>query len=847
MNNNNGNVTLSPAPAPGGITMPTLSSTNNNVGLLPVLTEVSSVFDQINHLSSINPNAISSTPSSSCLIPSSSVSAITTTTTYTELDSVLTNSTISMKSSSKIAETIITTTDTTTTKCITTPNLTTTTGNATTIIANNVDQHNEGRLTTDEQVINNHSNKHTESLNDVQSSPNSTKPIHKEYDKDLNSAALSTALNHIYVSSASSTAPSSPIGGIQSIRRKCNSLAHSSSPPPLQSQSGHPMLHQNSKEVQFQQSPTQSPKLNSSSPNSNFSVNSNILREKQRTNGTAKLQSDTNGQTLKYSTLENPRVKSEVRKPRLDGLKTVDSIACGSPTLTTSSSSSTTNSPILSHTALSNAPPASPTSGTTHQPWRVKLNNLKMSFLGSPRFHRKKSSLIHTTDQLNETPPSSPNSFTQSQWRSSGRSSGLEPSPLLTHKSWFNGFLTAASSHVITKGSQNAANAAAAAQDSAALAISIQSKCKEESGQIKEEHEQTELHSENTDVNTERSSEKISSNSESVDNWKNSSTTYEENNTAINNNTADLQYSTSQPSSPSYSCVSEGASKTHQYHYHPPHPHHHLHYHQTHQQSHHLSATTDIQFNSNQLHLSSDSANTKPIERRGLKPLISTGPVTVTTTPTTAINTNNASGGVNAPPEETNHVVMVKGRALNKLKAELVQTNMNSISSEREVYAVNFQLLSGPTRRFKRLCDQLQTALLSGTAHPNFVPHNALNSNTLVGGITSVTNVATTTNVGPSILSPLTPSTTSSSSSNKAPSYLFDAQITGQSNSDSHFTTSHINESSRFSNEEALLSSKLVTPDETTSQKHTKISFPIVSPQPNETTLNSTPDSLVCQ
>lgn len=32
--------------------------------------------------------------------------------------------------------------------------------------------------------------------------------------------------------------------------------------------------------------------------------------------------------------------------------------------------------------------PASP------QPWRARLNNLKMTFLGSPRFHRKKSTSI---------------------------------------------------------------------------------------------------------------------------------------------------------------------------------------------------------------------------------------------------------------------------------------------------------------------------------------------------------------------------------------------------------------------------------------------------------------------
>ncbi|CAH8557674.1 Serine/threonine-protein kinase brsk1 [Schistosoma haematobium] len=900
-NNNNGS--MLPAPSGPGVTIPSLSTTtpttnnyNNSIGLLPVLTEVSSIFDQINHPPSVNPNVVSSTSSSSCLIPSCSTSSIVT----TESNSILTNSTIFIQSN-KIMNTGVTTNTTTTTA--------TTIVNTTTITANHnqnsdIGQNTESLLmSADKQSIENHLNKQTQSINDVQNSSNSVKTIHKEHEKDLNSPLL----DQIHSSNSPSTAPSSPIsGGVQSIRKKCNSLAHSSSPT-LKSQSRQTVIHQNSKDVPSRQSPAQSPisgqkSGSTSSPNNNLNVN-NISREKTHTtNGTTNVQSDINGQTVKYSTLENPRLKSEIRKPRLDGLKTVDSITCGSPVLTSSSSASTTNSPILSHTILSNAPPTSPTSGTTHQPWRVKLNNFKMSFLGSPRFHRKKSSLIHTTDQLSETPPSSPNSFTQSQWRNSGRASGLEPSPLLTHKSWFNGFLTAASGHVITKGSQHAVNAAAAAQDSAALAISIQSKCKEECGQSKDEHEQNEFPLEQ-DGHSARLSEYVTSSNELVENWKNSNIVYEGNTatTTSNNNNTDSQYSTSQPSSPSYSCVSDGVAKTHQYHYHP--HNHHLHYHQTHQQSHHLSATTDIQFNANQLHPSSDPfSNNKLVERRGPKPLISTNSVTSTTT-TTTLNNSSTPGGVNAPPEETNHVVMVKGRALNRLKAELVQVflatpgvvhtvisptsfraeyrragsgssllarpvklqvdmvratggistgsghqnNINSISSEREVYAVNFQLLSGPTRRFKRLCDQLQTALLSGTAHPNFVPHSTLNSNALVGGTSSITSVSPATNVGTPFLNPLTPSSTSVSST-KATSHILDEQTTEQNNSDLHFNQSHAHQSiqSRFSDEEALFSSKLTNPDETTSQKHTKTSFPAASSQPHET-LDSTSDSLICQ
>ncbi|CAH8849137.1 unnamed protein product [Trichobilharzia szidati] len=880
--NGGGSSVMSPPP---NAAMPNLS-TNNNMGQLPVLTEVSSTFDH-NNLS-MNPNEISST-SSSIPISSSSVSGIT-----TDCNS---SSNVPMKSNQMTGNGISSITNVTTSSVSTTTATTTTSVTTPTVSTNNLSHYSE------EQSVDKQLSKPSDSIaNDGSSNSNLIRVSHKEYDKDLQSSILSTATNHMHLNNSSSTAPSSPVGGVQSIRKKYNSIAHSS-PPPLQPQSGHNVTHQNSKDGQFQQSPAQSPipsdKMSSPSIN-----NANVLREKTRNNGTTNLQSDVNGQTVKYSTQENSRIRSEVRKPRLDGLKTVDTLTCGSPVLT-SSSSSTANSPILSHAALSNAPPTSPTSGTAHQPWRVKLNNLKMSFLGSPRFHRKKSSLIHTTDQLSETPPSSPNSFSQSQWRNSGRSSGLEPSPLLTHKSWFNGFLTAASGHVITKGSQHAANAAAAAQDSAALAISIQSKCKEENEKIKEENEQSELHHEK-DANSDKLSEQISTSSELTESWKNSSVIFDgsnnsnnnNNNRTTNTNVSESQYSTSQPSSPSYSTVSDGVVKSH-HHYH--HTHHYPHHSQLQHQSHHIGATTDTQFISSQLHSSDFSSTAKPIERRGFKPF--TSPLTNTVTATTNNNASSSgtSGGGNAPPEETNHVVMVKGRALNRLKAELVQVflatpgvvhtvisptsfraeyrragsgssllarpvklqvdmvratggistgsghqnNINSISSEREVYAVNFQLLSGPTRRFKRLCDQLQTALLSGAANPSFVAHSTLSS---VGGTTSITSVSPTSNiVTTTTVSSLT-SSSASLTSTKGHNHSLDEQNSGQNTSDLHFNQNQINQplQSRSSEDESVSSSKFTNPDEISSQKNIKTSLPVVSPQSKDT-LNSTSDTMVCQ
>ncbi|KAL7064978.1 hypothetical protein AAHC03_04489 [Spirometra sp. Aus1] len=134
---------------------------------------------------------------------------------------------------------------------------------------------------------------------------------------------------------------------------------------------------------------------------------------------------------------------------------------------------------------------------------------------------------------------------------------------------------------------------------------------------------------------------------------------------------------------------------------------------------------------------------------------------------------NHMPGGLTVLPEETNHVTMVKGRPFNRLKSEIAQVLLSTpgvvhtiltpttfraeyrragsgssllarpvkmqidivrasnpahgisngtpdgsasdVAPDRELYAVNFQLLSGPARRFKRLCEQLQAPLLAGT------------------------------------------------------------------------------------------------------------------------------------
>ncbi|TPP56363.1 BRSK1, partial [Fasciola gigantica] len=380
--------------------------------------------------------------------------------------------------------------------------------------------------------------------------------------------------------------------------------------------------------------------------------------------------------------------------------------------------------------------PASPNASGGTQPWRVKLNSFRMSFLGSPRFHRKKSGVASGVD---ETPPGSPKVATGLSPTSrpgSGRSATTEPSPLLTHKSWFDGFLSAASGHVIVKGSQNAFNAAVAAEDAAALAISTNAKLSEGvCGEPKPVDSDLSLKvyaaSGTVPFGGDRRDSDLTSRSPTV--------IESEPKVVPANDSSQVRTRSNRPVT-----VSEGSSA-----------------------SPNVTVSSEQPFISSSMAVAATtttigeafSASIRQSERRVTK-----GTASITN-PTSTF------------PEETSHVIMIKGRALNRLKAELVQVflatpgvvhtvisptsfraeyrragsgssllarpvklqvdmvratggistggvnaaNLNNpIPSEREVYAVNFQLLSGPTRRFKRLCDQLQNALLAGPPHPTF-------------------------------------------------------------------------------------------------------------------------------
>ncbi|VDP67846.1 unnamed protein product [Echinostoma caproni] len=265
--------------------------------------------------------------------------------------------------------------------------------------------------------------------------------------------------------------------------------------------------------------------------------------------------------------------------------------------------------------------PTSPNASSGGQPWRVKLNNFRMSFLGSPRFHRKKSGLVSGVD---ETPPGSPKVTTGlSQTGSrpgSGRSATTEPSPLLTHKSWFDGFLSAASGHVIVKGSQNAYNAAAAAEDAAALAISTNAKLSE-SATIPKTADSDLAKVAATGIVVQSSGDRKDSD---LTLRSPRTTTVPETSLSPLSDSGQPRTRSARPvtigdtSSGSTAAVTEQVTGT--------------------------TTTGDVL-----------CVMTKQSERRNTK------------------GTTCTSGPTSALPEETNHVIMIKGRALNRLKAELVQ------------------------------------------------------------------------------------------------------------------------------------------------------------------------------
>ncbi|GAA33064.2 BR serine/threonine kinase, partial [Clonorchis sinensis] len=342
---------------------------------------------------------------------------------------------------------------------------------------------------------------------------------------------------------------------------------------------------------------------------------SSTTNDKTRANGSALCSPTPSVRSIKspllYSSSSSTSPSADKRKtihgesPRTN----VDSRSTASPSL---SSPNSRTRHIVTSTPSSTPSATTPTSpNASNQPWRAKLTNLKMSFLGSPRFHRKKSGLVE------ETPPSSPkvSGFVHNRQTNPGRSVPSEPSPLLTHKSWFDGFLSAASGHVIFKGSQHAFNAAAAAEDAAALAISTNAKSKE----ISSDESPLSKVNNSPDLSATPPLDNLTEETcVTADSPTSSVATNDEVN-ATNNNSQSSRMRTNRQVTihepPVSAEMKVGTSKT-----------------------------------PDTAGLSNKPSN----ERRSGK---------ATTT------TNNAS----TVPEETNHVVMIKGRALNRLKAELVQ------------------------------------------------------------------------------------------------------------------------------------------------------------------------------
>ncbi|XP_052321178.1 serine/threonine-protein kinase BRSK2 isoform X3 [Oncorhynchus keta] len=76
-------------------------------------------------------------------------------------------------------------------------------------------------------------------------------------------------------------------------------------------------------------------------------------------------------------------------------------------------------------------PPPSPSIGG--MPWRTRLNSIKNSFLGSPRFHRRKLQVPTQEEMSSLTPESSPEKYKGSI--------SPDSSPELAKKSWFGNFI----------------------------------------------------------------------------------------------------------------------------------------------------------------------------------------------------------------------------------------------------------------------------------------------------------------------------------------------------------------------------------------------------------------------
>ncbi|XP_064878235.1 serine/threonine-protein kinase BRSK2 [Oncorhynchus nerka] len=121
---------------------------------------------------------------------------------------------------------------------------------------------------------------------------------------------------------------------------------------------------------------------------------------------------------LSTSPLSSPRVSYPSPIPRGSPLPTPK----GTPVHTPKESPAGTPNPT---------PPPSPSIGG--MPWRTRLNSIKNSFLGSPRFHRRKLQVPTQEEMSSLTPESSPEKYKGSI--------SPDSSPELAKKSWFGNFI----------------------------------------------------------------------------------------------------------------------------------------------------------------------------------------------------------------------------------------------------------------------------------------------------------------------------------------------------------------------------------------------------------------------
>ncbi|XP_070200917.1 serine/threonine-protein kinase BRSK2-like [Littorina saxatilis] len=127
--------------------------------------------------------------------------------------------------------------------------------------------------------------------------------------------------------------------------------------------------------------------------------------------------------------LRNPSVEDETEirhrsesadppRKRVDSVQFNGSASRRKASLSSSPSSSPLSSPKMSHRSASSSsatpshspsatPPSSPGVGGG-TPWKSRLHTIKNSFLGSPRFHRRKMQVPSTADEIHMTPDSSP-------------------------------------------------------------------------------------------------------------------------------------------------------------------------------------------------------------------------------------------------------------------------------------------------------------------------------------------------------------------------------------------------------------------------------------------------------